>query len=204
MKKRLTICLIILCCHNLVVNATTITSGTLNIDGEDYGQLYVRNDAIVNVLGDTVSTFYMRETSIINVLSGDISGEIVASDQCRVNIKGGSVNEIKVNNDCLIELSGGQINSLKSFWTEHQTRKAIILICDRASINYDETSGTLTGTWLNGEVFSMQLSDYHGMNHIYDNISFIPEPGIMTTLILGACFVFRRNKILIPAKRDLL
>ncbi len=185
MKKLLIFFWAVLCCHNLAINATTITNGVLNIDGEDYGQLYVRNDAVVNVLGDTVSTFYLGDNSSLYVIDGTITGSILASDQSRVNFSGGFIDEILVNRECELQLSGGAIHTIKSVWYEYKPGKMITINCDTSKTQYNITDGILKGEWLNGESFAIQLIDTHGFSNLYEKITFIAEPGSLLLITSG-------------------
>jgi len=76
-------------------------------------------------------------------------------------------------------------------WTPH-----ITMICDVESVAYNEGTRRLTGNWLDGSAFNIQLIDetHLGYDPVIENIRFIPEPGTVALLGLGGVMLWRRRQ----------
>jgi hypothetical protein len=68
----------------------------------------------------------------------------------------------------------------------------VTFVCDVDSVVYDAQSNMLTGEWLDGSGFAVQLVDVDGYSPAIDNIQFIPEPG--TLLLVGAGGLLLRKR----------
>ena len=96
--------------------------------------------------------------------------------------------------DATATLSGGRIDVIESFQRSGETQH-ITMICDVDSVNYNPTSGLLTGNWLDGKgSFSIMLVnvDPTRFDTTYSNIHFIPEPATMLLFGFGALLMRRR------------
>jgi hypothetical protein len=71
-------------------------------------------------------------------------------------------------------------------WNPHVT-----MVC--STHTYNTATKLLTGTWLDGTAFSIQLIDSAGYAATIDNIRFIPEPATMLLLGIGGVFLRRRQ-----------
>ena len=69
----------------------------------------------------------------------------------------------------------------------------ITFICDVESVFHNTSTNLLTGDWLDGNSFSIQLIDVDGYSPAIENIQFIPEPATIALLIAGAFFLKRRR-----------
>jgi len=122
-----------------------------------------------------------------------------------IDILGGEVGTLVMHTSATAVLSGGRIDSIDSFqyvwamlgdpptltWTPH-----ITMICDVESVVYDEVTSRLTGHWLDGSGFDIQLRDRSTMGYdpAIENIQFIPEPGTVFLLGLGGVMLWRRRQ----------
>jgi len=122
----------------------------------------------------------------------------------RLEMLGGEVNTLSIGTHATAVLSGGSIREIDStqyvwalmgqppetVWTPH-----ITMICDVESVVYNETTRRLTGNWLDGSAFNIQLLDRTawGYDPAIENIRFIPEPG--TLALLSLCGVLMRVRL---------
>jgi len=118
---------------------------------------------------------------------------------------GGEVNTLSIGTHATAVLSGGSIREIDSTqyvwailgdpptktWVPH-----ITMICDVDSVVYNEATCRLTGRWLDGSGFDIQLIDRtaSGYDPAIENIRFIPEPGTVLLLGLGGVMLWRRRQ----------
>jgi hypothetical protein len=69
----------------------------------------------------------------------------------------------------------------------------IEIVCDLGSVNYDTVTKKLTGSWLDGIPFSIQLIDVSGYSPAIENIFFTPEPATLCMMAAGALLLRRRH-----------
>ncbi|HML75925.1 MAG TPA: PEP-CTERM sorting domain-containing protein [Anaerohalosphaeraceae bacterium] len=117
-----------------------------------------------------------------------------------LNFYGGEVHEISVSVDGTALLSGGCIDRLttsQSIWkwvgqpAELIWNPHVTMVC--STHTYNTATKLLTGTWLDGTAFSIQLIDSAGYAATIDNIRFIPEPATLLLLGLGGVLLRRRK-----------
>ncbi len=117
-----------------------------------------------------------------------------------LNFYGGEVHEIGLGANGTAVLSGGRIDHLttsQSIWkwvgqpAELVWNPHVTMVC--STHNYDTATKLLTGTWLDGTAFRIQLIDSAGYAATIDNIRFVPEPGTMLLLGLGGLLLRRKT-----------
>ncbi|HPD47642.1 MAG TPA: PEP-CTERM sorting domain-containing protein, partial [Anaerohalosphaeraceae bacterium] len=100
-------------------------------------------------------------------------------------------------------LSGGRIDRLSSRQNAWKyvdgppvhlvPNPHITIVCDLDSVVHNPQTNILTGTWLDGMAFSIQLIDVEGYSPAIENIQFIPEPSTLLLMALGVVsFLHRR------------
>ena len=110
----------------------------------------------------------------------------------------GEVHEIAIINNATATLSGGlieQIWSQQIAWVrqgeEYVPMPHITIDC--LDWSHSTETNILTGHWLDGSAFSIQLVDVSGYSPAIENIQFIPEPMTLALLGIGA-LALRRKK----------
>lgn len=126
--------------------------------------------------------------------------ELKITHNAHLNFYGGEVREISMSVDGTALLSGGRIDRLttsQSIWkligqpAELIWNPHVTMVC--STHTYNTATKLLTGTWLDGTAFSIQLIDSAGYAATIDNIRFIPEPATMLLLGIGGVFLRRRQ-----------
>ncbi len=114
-----------------------------------------------------------------------------------VNVSGGDIHELVTHSDSLVDLSGGRIDEIRSYQSAYTHAgwpdPHITFVCDVESVVHDVQTNMLTGDWLGGTGFEIQLIDITGYDPVIENIQFIPEPATLTLLGLGGLLI-RRNR----------
>lgn len=127
-------------------------------------------------------------------------GRIGVDISAHLNFYGGEVHEIGLGANGTAVLSGGRIDHLttsQSIWkwvgqpAELVWNPHVTMVC--STHNYDTATKLLTGTWLDGTAFRIQLIDSAGYAATIDNIRFVPEPGTMLLLGLGGLLLRRKT-----------
>jgi len=77
---------------------------------------------------------------------------------------------------------------------EYVPNPHIEIICDVDSVKYDATANILTGDWLDGSSFSIQLIDVEGYSPAIENIFFTPEPATLLLVGAGGLLLSRKRK----------
>ena len=117
-------------------------------------------------------------------------------------MSGGEINQLNVGSGSRTEISGGRIDYLYSSqiaWKQEGDPPVwvpdphITFICDVESVLHDSVTNILTGDWLGGSSFNIQLVDVDGYSPAIENIVFIPEPMTLVLLGLGAALVRRKS-----------
>jgi len=107
-------------------------------------------------------------------------------DSSSLIVAGGEIVGIGIYDDATAVLRGGQIQYLYSYqyvgWGNNYVPH-IEIVCDVDSVNYNTTTNVLTGNWLDGSSFNIQLRDQTGYDPAIENIFFTPEP--VTLLLFG-------------------
>ena len=119
-----------------------------------------------------------------------------------LTFEGGEVHEIAISSYATAVLSGGRIDNIYSqqiAWIQEGDPPVwvpnphITIDCQLDTIFHDTQTNLLTGNWLDGSAFSIQLVDVDGYSPAIENIIFIPEPA--TLLLLGfGTFLIRKKQ----------
>ncbi len=114
---------------------------------------------------------------------------------------GGEVHELSIGTYATAVLAGGRIDRIWSYQDAWQyggdppvllPNPHITIIGDLDSVNHNIETNVLTGNWLDGTGFNIQLIDVDGYSPAIENIQFIPEPAAL--LLMGAGALLLRGK----------
>lgn len=109
-----------------------------------------------------------------------------------LDFSGGEVYRIGVTAYGKATLSGGTIQRLQTSQSVYgQIDPYVTIICKEW--DYNTTTKMLTGKWLDGLDFSIQLIDVAGYTPTINNITFIPEPASLVLIGLGGLLIRRRK-----------
>ena len=118
-----------------------------------------------------------------------------------LELSGGEVHELDMNSYATATLSGGIIESIWSYqsaWLQEGDPPVwvpnphITIDCQLDTVFHNTQTNLLTGNWLDGSAFSIQLVDIDGYSPAIENIIFIPEPATILLLTLGTVLIRRR------------
>jgi hypothetical protein len=136
-------------------------------------------------------------------LSEDVGGiwDFTSAGYSQLEFSGGGIHEFTIGSYAEAVFSGGRIDKIRSLqqaWVLAGDPPApvpyahITFVCDVDSVVHDVGSNMLTGDWLDGSGFEVQLVDIDGYSRAIDNIQFIPEPA--TLLLMGAGGLLLRKR----------
>ena len=154
---------------------------------------------ILTLLGESTAT--IEGTSELGQFFGGIWEFNLAGDS-HLDFSGGELRNLDIGRDATAILSGGRIDSIESSqiaweWDygvdppEWVTNPHITI--ESLDYSYNTPTNLLTGYWLDGTDFSIQLIDVNGYSPAIENIQFIPEPATLILLGLGG-LLLRRKK----------
>jgi hypothetical protein len=111
-----------------------------------------------------------------------------------LDFSGGEVHQFDIGSYATATLSGGLIEEIRSYqfaWIQEGDPPVwvpnphITFVCDVESVFHNAQTNLLTGDWLDGSAFSIQLVDVDGYSPAIENIIFIPEPATLVLLAAG-------------------
>jgi len=126
---------------------------------------------------------------------------IIQAGYTNLDFSGGEIHQFDIGSYATATFSGGRIDYIYSYqfaWIqagdppEWVPNPHITFICDVESVLHNTQTNLLTGNWLNGSPFSIQLVDIDGYSPAIENICFIPEPATLLLLTLGAALIRKR------------
>jgi len=113
---------------------------------------------------------------------------------------GGEVHQLSIGTYATAMLGGGRIDRIwrsQDAWQyggdppELLPNPHITIIGDLDSVNHNIGTNVLTGNWLDGTGFNIQLIDVDGYSPAIENIQFIPEPASLLLIGVGGLLLRR-------------
>ncbi len=144
------------------------------------------------------STAIIEDTFPLQAGSGGI-WFLSASNSSSLEIRGGEINHLDMSGDAMATLSGGTVLEIESsqqakrwdndngVWV-HTPHISIVCLTHV----YDDVTKMLTGNWMDGNSFSIQLMDVASYSPTIENIQFIPEPATVVLMALGGVFLRKK------------
>lgn len=150
------------------------------------GNAFTAIDSTLMDIRNTSSPVILGESGIRELLIGGTS---------QLKFSGGSVNNIYTSGDATVILSGGQIGGIQSWYAFPANPNHVMLFCNPGyQLTYTGNVVTkISGTWLDGNAFSIKLYTYSGYSDMFSNMTIIPEPATMLLLGLGGVLLRRRK-----------
>jgi len=165
----------------------THDASTLNIiDG--YAQVAAFDYSRINISGGTLSGAEASNYATVCFYANGDSRALGASQFGTANMYGGTVEQLGAIHSGVLNLYAGLVTDSLGAWDT-----SVINIYGY-DFNYDVTGGAydggqLTGFWLNGSPFTLDLYGAETFSHINQ----IPEPSALVILALGALLLRRRS-----------
>jgi hypothetical protein len=165
---------------------------TLLMTGGGSGGLYMTDHSSARIEGTSP-----LEEGAGGIWNLDLGGE------SHLDFLGGEVRSMDFATYATAVLSGGRIDQIRSRQNAWKyvdgppvhlvPNPHITIVCDLDSVVHNPQTNILTGTWLDGMAFSIQLIDVEGYSPAIENIQFIPEPSTLLLMALGVVsFLHRR------------
>lgn len=172
--------------------------------GYDPGLTLQNSDSLL-MTGGGIGGLYLEGTSFAliegtSMLEQGFGGiwEISLGSYANLNFLGGEVHELDLNTYATATLSGGRIDNIFSYQSAYThagwPNPHIEVVCDVDSISHNIATNILTGNWLDGTGFEIQLVDVDGYSPVFENIQFIPEPGALLLMGVGGLLLRRKRK----------
>ena len=193
-----------------VVVAFLILAGGLASAGYDYviedgysGGLILEDSATLLMTGGGVHeiTLYDNTQALIQGTSplGEFTGGIwdfTMAGYSQLEFSGGGIHEFTIGSYATASFSGGRIDEIRSYQAAYThagwPNPHIEMVCDIDTVDHNIATNMLTGNWLDGSGFEIQLVDIAGYDPVIENIQFIPEPA--TLLLMGAATLLMRKR----------
>ncbi len=113
----------------------------------------------------------------------------ILQDNSMTNYYGGETDVFHIRDNAQAVLSGGRINHISSYQWSSNYIPHIEFVCDIDSVVHNTSTNVLTGNWLDGSSFNIQLHDQTGYDPAIDNIFFTPEPVTLLLFAFGGLVV---------------
>jgi len=160
----------------------SLNSESLLVTGAGADGIHAKDDSYIEVQNTFPLEDFVGGINLLNL-----------NDLSTMNYYDGEMNLFRIMGDAIATFSGGRIDYISSY-QDSDVLKHITFICDVGSV--DLTGNLLTGDWLGGAgSFSITLQDQTGYDSVYSNINFIPEPGTLILLGLGAISIRRKRPV---------
>jgi hypothetical protein len=166
-------------------------SKTLLMTGGGGGGLIMTDHSLAKIEGTSA-----LQEGLGGIWTLDVIGE------SRLEFYGGEVHELSIGTYATALLAGGRIDRLWSgqdAWKYAGDPPALVpnphieMVCDIGSVNYNTATKILTGNWLDGTAFNIQLVDVSGYSPVIQNIFFTPEPATLCMMAAGVLLLRRRR-----------
>ena len=187
---------------------TNFADALVIIEDGYFGALTLENDDTLLMTGGGGDSLTLLDDSsaIIQGTSPLLEGfggiwEIDQGGYSHLIFEGGELNKLDMHSYATAILSGGLINIIENqqfAWIQEGDPPVwvpnphITMVCDVDSIFHNTGTNILTGDWLDGSAFSIQLVNVDGYSPAIENILFIPEPATLLLIALGAALIRRR------------
>jgi hypothetical protein len=140
------------------------------IDGDEYGEIFMQNDAVADILGGSIIKLETWDFSLANIYAGEIDW-------------------LFTNESSIINIYGGKLDWLGS-WTDSSVN---VYAYD---VVYHPTGGGVYGNkaWIEGTYFieNIPFSFLFYNEEAYSHVNIVPEPSTFFLLCLGYMLVRRR------------
>ena len=169
---------------------TMLNDASADITGGWIAEFYMLNETTAEVFGGTILQLLCQDTSTATIYDNDYMDLLRPNDSSIADVYGGDINVVFTLGSSVTNIYGGTINEIDA------TDLSIVNIFSE-SYEFDPTGGAfgdglLTGTWLYGGGFSIELVTEETINHL----NFVPEPTTLFLFGIGGLIVLKkvRNK----------
>ncbi|HUT30871.1 MAG TPA: PEP-CTERM sorting domain-containing protein [Sedimentisphaerales bacterium] len=166
---------------------STFDGSTLNVvDG--YAEVGAFEYSTINISGAELSGAHAWNYGTVNFYATGQSRALGAGEFGTANMYGGTVEQVGASDSGLLNIYGGLITDCLG-----ASGTSVVNIYGY-DFNYDPTGGAydggqLTGFWLTGSPFTVDLYGAETYSHINE----IPEPGTLALLALGTLLLRRKR-----------
>ena len=153
------------------------------------GEVWLLNDATADITGGYIGALQCFDTSLVNVYDVSDIGLLRPNDSSAAIVYGGDINVIFTLGSSDTHIYSGSINEIDA--TDLSAVNLYTTDYELDPIGGTFGDGLLTGTWLYGGNFSIDLRSEDTINHL----NFVPEPSTMSLFMIGSTIftVIRRK-----------
>lgn len=184
------------------VSLAGYSDGYISTGEYEYGvEIFHHNTLVVD--GGGADVIDMRNSSYLQVLSTSIPvnnnwntggiTDIWLFNYSHLDYFGGSTEEITIGSSATAVLKGGRIDAITSL--QNVITPSIDLYCQPGWewIKTGDVTTGITGLWLDGTTFDIQLINDSDYDETWKNINVIPEPATIALLSLGGLLIRKRK-----------
>jgi len=173
-------------------------------DTYEYGVFRLINSVSLLVTGAGASHIDARDSSYIEIQNTspliDNTGGIYTlslNDNGTVHSFGGEIGNFDIYDNSSAVFQGGRVDYINSHQYILQPNQEVLrhieIVCDTHV--FDDSTNYLSGTWMDGSSFGIQLVDQDDYDRVIDNIFFTPEPATLLLLGLGGLALRKRRRV---------
>lgn len=201
MKMKFLFFLLILSCI-YTISFSGYTDGLIDEHEYEYGVIWTNNNQPLIVNGGGADIIEMRNSSYLQIFStstpvndnwntGGIT-DILLLNYSHLDYLDGSTEEITVGSSATASLYGGRIDAITSL--QKVVAPSIDLYCqpDWEWVETGDVITGITGHWLDGTAFDIELINDNRYDPTWMNINIMPEPTTLALLGLG-CLLIRKR-----------
>jgi len=150
------------------------------------GEVWLLNDATADITGGEIGQLLCWDTSEVFVYEPGEIDLLRPNDSSTANVYSGTIGFLFALGSSNTNIYSASLDWLGAMDSSQVNLYVETYLLDPTGGNFGD--GLLTGTWMNGETFSIDIAGDETIGHIH----FVPEPSSMSIFVIGI-LMFRRS-----------